>query len=140
MTSFEKILTNVLDFNLEKINPLYKGFLLVSFFVVFVCISIYSSNEARISRERYKEMLKDEFSGIVARKYLDKESRNSPVFKLKDSSWHIGYNMLWEKIEIGDSLSKKGKSPLVKIIKKGTIEVFDVYYEFKNVDTININK
>jgi hypothetical protein len=125
---------------MKKINPLYKGLLIVIFFVAFICISLYSSNQARLSREEYKKMLVENFSGIVVKKYLEKDNRNYPVFKLKDSSRFGGYDVLWEKIAIGDSLSKKEKSPFVKIIKKDTTIVFDVYYEFKNVDTININK
>src|SRR3954471_13554559 len=140
MASFEKILTAILDFNLKKLPPLYYALCVMLFFTSFICFVMYSSNEVRISKALYINMFKDDFSGVIVKKYLDNDNRKSPTFKFKDSSKFNGYLLLWNEAEIGDSLSKKAKSRFVKIFKKDTVIIFDMNVEFKYHDTIPENK
>lgn len=140
MASFEKILTEILDFDLKKLNPLYQSFFSMCFFAIFVSTCSYFSNEAKISKEAYRYMFNEKFSGLIVKKYLDKNNRMSRTFKLKDSSKIYGYSALWKKAEIGDSLVKKGNSRFVKILKKDTVIIFDMNIEFKYHDTFPENK
>jgi hypothetical protein len=140
MASFEKNLTTILDFNLKKLPPLYQALCVMLCFTCFICFVMYSSNEVRISKSRYRDMFKNNFSGIVVKKYLDSNNRKSPTFKFKDSSKFNGYRLLWNKADIGDSISKKAKSRFVKIFKKDTVIVFDMNIEFKYHDTLPENE
>jgi hypothetical protein len=142
MTSFEKTLTTILDFDfdLKKLNPIYQGFFGMLIFATFFCTCSYFSNDAKISRDGYKSMFNEKFSGLIVKKYLDKDNRMSPTFKLKNSSEVYGYSVLWEKAEIGDSLAKKSNSRFVKIFRKDTLIVFDMNVAFKYHDTFPENK
>lgn len=140
MVSFEKILTEILDFDFKKLNPLYQGFFVMCFFAIFVSTCSYFSNEAKISKEAYRDMFNEEFSGLIIKKYLDKNNRMSRTFKLKDSSEVYGYSTLWKKAEIGDLLAKKVNSRFVKILKKDTVIIFDMNVEFRYHDTFPENK
>ncbi len=140
MSSLERILNTIADFNFEKLNPLYKGFFVMCFFVIFVSTCSYFSNETKISKDAYRDMFNEDFSGLIVKKYLDKENRKTPTFKLRDSSQLYGYYILWEKAEIGDSLFKKANSRFVKIFKKDTIIVFDMNVAFKYHDILPENE
>ncbi|KAF2336533.1 hypothetical protein [Flavobacterium daemonense] len=135
MSSFEKILTAILDFDLKKLNPIYQGFLAMCFFAIVVSTCSYFSNEAKISRDAYKYMFDANFSGLIVKRYLDKDNHMSPKFTLKDSSHIYAYSILWEKAEIGDSLLKKANSRFVTIFKKDTTLVIDMNVAFKYHDT-----
>jgi hypothetical protein len=140
MTSFEKTLTIILDFNFKKLNPIYQGFFVMLFFAIYFCTCSYYSSDAKISKDGYRNMFNENFSGLIVKKYLDKENRMSPTFKLKDSSEVYGYSVLWKKAEIGDSLTKKANSRFVKIFKKDTVIVFDMNVAFRYHDTFPENK
>ncbi|WP_456315180.1 hypothetical protein [Pseudomonas shirazensis] len=135
MSSFEKIFTAILDFDFKKLNPMYQGFFVMLFLTTFFCTCSYFSNEGKRSKDGYKSMFYKKFSGLILKKYLDKDNRMSPTFKLMDSSEVFGYPVLWEKTEIGDSLLKKANSRFVKIIKKDTTIVIDMNVAFKYHDT-----
>lgn len=85
-------------------------------------------------------MFHERFSGLIVKKYLDKDNKMSPSFKLKDSSKVYGYSVLWEKADIGDSLAKKANSRFVKIFKKDTVIISDMNGAFKYHDTFPENK
>lgn len=136
MSSFEKISTYVLDFNFEKLNPIYQGFIVMLFFSIFFCTCSYFSNDAKISRDSYRSMFNEKFSGLITKKYLDKDNKMSRTFKLKDSSKVYGYSTLWEKAEIGDSITKKASSRFVQIFKKDTTIVLDMNGAFKYHDSL----
>lgn len=85
-------------------------------------------------------MFDEKFSGLIVKKYLDKDNKMSPTFKLKDSSKVFGYTFLWAKTETGDSLVKKVNSRFVKIFKKDTVIIFDMNDAFKYHDTFAENK
>lgn len=136
MSSFEKTLTAILDFDLKKLNPIYQGFFAMCFFAIFVSTCSYFSNEAKISKEAYREMFHENFSGLIVKKFLDKHNHMSQKFILKDSTQIYIYPILWEKAEIGDSLFKKVNSRFVKIFKKDTTIVIDMNVAFKYHDTI----
>ncbi|OXA72382.1 hypothetical protein B0A67_07525 [Flavobacterium aquidurense] len=140
MPSFEKILTIILDFDFKKLNPIYQGFFVMAFFAISFCTCSYYSNDAKISKDGYRDMFNERFSGLIVKKYLDKDNKMSPSFKLKDSSNVYGYSVLWENAEIGDSLAKKANSRFVKIFKKDTLIVFDMNVAFKYHDTFPENK
>lgn len=135
MPSFEKTLTEILDFDFKKLNPIYQGFFVVTFFAIVVSTCSYFSNDAKISKDAYREMFDENFSGLIVKKYKDKHNHMSPTFKLKDSSQIYGYSVLWEKAEIGDSLVKKENSRFIKILKKDTTVVIDMNVAFKYHDT-----
>ena len=136
MNAFEKFLDDASNFEFEKLNPLYKGFFVMLGFAVFVSTCSYFSNDARISKDIYRNMHAENFSGLIVKKYLDSNNRMSPTFKLKDSSNVYGYSFIWEKAEIGDSLVKKANSRFIKILKKDTIIVVDMNIAFKYHDTL----
>jgi|GEM_PF-4054561 len=140
MPSFEKILTTILDFDFKKLNPIYQSFFVMLFFAIYFCTCSYYSNDAKISKDGYRNMFNENFSGLIVKKYLDKDNRMSPTFKLKDSSEVYGYSVLWEKAEIGDLLVKKTNSRFVKILKKDTTIVVDMDVAFKYHDTFPENK
>lgn len=140
MPSFEKILTIILDFDFKKLNPIYQGFFVMVFFAIFFCTCSYYSNDAKISKDGYRDMFNERFSGLIVKKYLDKDNKMSPSFKLKDSSKVYGYSVLWEKADIGDSLAKKANSRFVKIFKKDTVIISDMNGAFKYHDTFPENK
>ncbi|UPZ16685.1 hypothetical protein [Flavobacterium humidisoli] len=140
MSYLEKILNDIADFNFEKLNPLYQGFFVMVFFAVFVSTCSYFSNEAKISKDAYKEMFHENFSGIIVKKFLDKHNHMSQKFILKDSTPIYVYPVLWEKAEIGDSLFKKVNSRFVKILKKDTTIVLDMNVAFKYHDTLQENE
>lgn len=137
MSSFENFLTAILDFDFKKLNPLYQGFFVMLFFAIFVSTCSYFSNEAKISRDAYKYMFDEKFSGLIVKKYLDKDNHMSRKFTLKDSSYIYAFSVLWEKAEIGDSLLKKANSRFVKILKKDTTIVIDMNVAFKYYDTFS---
>lgn len=136
MASLEKFLTAVLNFKFEKLNPLYQGLFVMCFFAIFVSTCSYFSNEAKISNDAYREMYDESFSGLIVKKYKDKRNHMIPTFKLKDSSEIYGYSIIWEKAEIGDSLSKKANSRFIKVFKKDTMIVLDMNVAFKYHDTL----
>ncbi len=140
MSSFEKFLTNILDFKFEKLNPIYQGFFVMCFFAIFVSTCSYFSNDAKMSKDAYRHMFNENFSGLIVKKYKDKRNHMSPTFKLKDSSQVFGYSIIWEKAEIGDSLFKKANSRFVKILKKDTTIVLDMNVAFKYHDTLQENE
>lgn len=140
MSSLEKFLNTISDFNFEKLNPLYKGFFVMLFFTVFISTCSYFSNDTRISKDAYRRMFHEKFSGLIVKKYRDKHNHMSPTFKLKDSSTINGYYTAWEKAEIGDSILKIVNSRFVKILKKDTTIVIDMNVEFKYHDTIPENE
>jgi hypothetical protein len=140
MPSFEKILTIILDFDFKKLNPIYQGFFVMAFFATFFCTCSYYSNEGKRNKDAYKSMFHERFSGLIVKKYLDKDNKMSPSFKLKDSSKVYGYSVLWEKADIGDSLAKKANSRFVKIFKKDTVIISDMNAAFKYHDTFPENK
>ena len=140
MSYLEKILNDIADFNFEKLNPLYQGFFVMVFFAVFVSTCSYFSNEAKISKDAYKEMFHEKISGIIVKKFLDKHNHMSRKFILKDSTQIYVYPVLWEKAEIGDSLFKKVNSKFVKIFKKDTTIVIDMNVAFKYRDSIPENE
>ncbi len=120
MPSFEKILTEILDFKFEKLKPIYQGFFVMFTFIISVSTCSYFSNDAKMSKDVYKNMFGEKICGLIVKKYLDKHNHMSPTFKLNDSSKVYGYSILWEKTEIGDSLAKTEKSRFVQIFKKDT--------------------
>ncbi|WP_276379387.1 hypothetical protein [Flavobacterium sp. H4147] len=136
MNSFEKFLEDVSNFDFKKLNPLYQGFFLMLGFAITVSTCSYFSNESRISKEIYKNMFEENFSGLIVKKYLDKRNHMSHTFQLNDSSEVYGYSFIWEKTEVGDSLVKKANSRFVKIFKKDTTIVFDMDTAFKYHDTL----
>ncbi|WP_163400209.1 hypothetical protein [Flavobacterium fluviatile] len=135
MNSFEKILTDILDFDFKNLNPIYQGFFVMCFLAIFVSTCSYFSNDAKISKDGYKEMSSKSFSGLIIKKYKDEHNHMTPTFKLKDSSEIYVYSFFWEKAEIGDSLSKKANSRFIKIFKKDTTIVIDMNVAFKYHDT-----
>ena len=140
MAFLYKFLVVVFDFKFERLILLYQGLFVMCFFAIFVSTCSYFSNEAKISKEAYRYMFNEKFSGLIVKKYLDKNNRMSRTFKLKDSSKIYGYSALWKKAEIGDSLVKKGNSRFIKILKKDTVIIFDMNVEFKYHDTFPENK
>jgi hypothetical protein len=140
MSSFEKILTAILDFDFKKLSTIYQGFFVMLFFATFFCTCSYLSNEAKISKDAYRNMFNENFSGLIVKKYLDKHNHMSHTFKLTDSSRIYGYSIIWEKAEIGDSLLKKSNSRFVKIFKKDATIVFDMNVAFKYHDTLQENE
>lgn len=135
MSSFEKILTSILDFNLKKLSPIYQGFLVTCFFAIFISTCSYFSNEAKMSKDAYRQIFQKKISGLIVKKFLDKHNHMSHTFTLNDSSHVYGYSIIWEKAEIGDSLFKKANSRFVKILKKDTTIVIDMNLAFKYHDT-----
>ncbi|WP_431243457.1 hypothetical protein ACQ9BO_02125 [Flavobacterium sp. P21] len=135
MSSFENFLDALSNFEFKKLNPIYQGFFVMLFFAVFASTCSYFSNDAKISKDAYREMFDENFSGLIVKKYNDKHNHMSPTFKLKDSSQIYGYSVLWEKAEIGDSLVKKENSRFIKILKKDTSIVIDMNVAFKYHDT-----
>ncbi|UUF15492.1 MULTISPECIES: hypothetical protein [Flavobacterium] len=93
-----------------------------------------------MSKDAYRHMFNENFSGLIVKKYKDKRNHMSPTFKLKDSSQVFGYSIIWEKAEIGDSLFKKANSRFVKILKKDTTIVLDMNVAFKYHDTLQENE
>jgi len=140
MPSFEKILTIILDFDFKKLSPMYQGFFVMLFLATFFCTCSYYSNEGKRNKDAYKSIFHEKFSGLILKKYLDKENRMSPTFKLKDSSKVFAYPILWEKTELGDLLVKKANSRFVKIFKKDTTIVIDMNMAFNYYDTIPENE
>ncbi|MDA6068041.1 hypothetical protein NJT12_00290 [Flavobacterium sp. AC] len=140
MSSFDKFLTVILDFNFERLKPIYQGFIVMLFFSIFFCTCSYFSNDAKICKDAYKDMFDEKFSGLIIKKHLNKDNRMSPTFKLKDFSEVFGYSTLWEKAEVGDSLAKKASSRFVKILKKDTTIVLDMNVAFRYHDTFPENK
>nr|WP_315247802.1 hypothetical protein [uncultured Flavobacterium sp.] len=136
MISLEKIF----EFDFKKLHPVYQGLFVMLFFTLFVSTCSYYSNDAKISRDAYKYMFDETFSGSIVKKYIDKHNHMSPTFKLRDSSEVFGYSILWEKTEIGDSLVKKANSRFVKIFKKDTAIVCDMNIAFKYHDTFPENE
>lgn len=136
MNAFEKFLDDLSNFEFEKLNPLYQGFFAMLGFAIFVSTCSYFSNDVRISKDIYRNRYDENFSGLIVKKYLDSNNRMSPTFKLKNSSEVYGYSFIWEKAEIGDSLSKKANSRFVKIFKKDSTIVFDINVAFKYHDTL----
>lgn len=136
MISLEKIF----EFEFKKLNPVYQGLFVMLFFTIFVSTCSYNSNDAKISRDAYKYMFDETFSGLIVKKYIDKHNHMSPTFKLRDSSEVFGYSILWKKTEIGDSLVKKANSRFVKIFKKDTAIVCDMNIAFKYHDTFPENE
>lgn len=134
MASLDEIITRIFD--IENYSSQFKALIIFLITIGWLCFIILNSNRYEQNKSQYQDMLKDEFSGKIVERYIDKNNRNSPTFILNNSNGFVQYSQLWKKINIGDSLFKKSNSRLVTIIKKDTIIVFDIYKEYKYVDSI----
>ena len=63
MISLEKIF----EFDFKKLNPIYQGLFVMLFFTIFVSTCSYYSNDAKISRDAYKYMYDETFSGSIVK-------------------------------------------------------------------------
>ena len=63
-------------------------------------------------------MKNDEYFGIVNQKFIDIKNHNNPTIVLSNGKHLTFYGQQFDKIEIGDSLSKKLKTTIVKVLKR----------------------
>ena len=75
---------------------------------------------------------KDEYYGSVSSKYIDKENHNEPTIILSIGKKISLYGQQYDKIDIGDSLSKKLNTAVIEVYKKDTVITIDqkAYIEY----------
>ena len=82
-----------------------------------------------------KEEIEISFFGVVVKKDKDASNRNTPYFVLNDSSKYYN-SFLWEKIQIGDSLSKNSGDTLAFIFRNKHTIIHDFYDEYEWRDSL----
>lgn len=119
-------------FDFEKIN--YRWSLLFFPIVIgWMSYAVLKSNPYSIHNEWDKIHTIESFNDVVARKWI---KRGKAYFILKDSTKGIGYNIIFKKLDIGDSLIKKSNSKIYKIVKPDTIIFVNLIEEFKQLDSL----
>lgn len=108
---------------MENTN-LYKGivFFLIIVIVIFV---INSKNTSDGWEEVIKVIEKDEYYGKVTGKFIDKKNHNTPIIVLSTNKQISLYGHQWDKIMIGDSLSKKLHTTTIEVFKKNQMLEID---------------
>lgn len=107
---------------MKKIN-LYKGFAIVLIIIFFAFILNINQNDSW--NKVIKVIEKDEYYGIVTDRFIDAENHNGPTIVLSSGKKISLYGQQWDKIKIGDSLSKKLNTTIIEVFKKDEIIQID---------------
>ena len=119
-------------FNFENIDLRWK-LLFIPIIIAWMSYAILKSNPYSIHKEWEKIHLSDSFNDIVSKKWTKRERK---YFILKDSTKGIGYNVICDKLDVGDSLIKKKNARIFKIVKAKKILFINLDVEFKYLDSL----
>lgn len=89
-------------------------------------IVIFFYKAWRIENESYSNFLNENYSGVIYQIKYRVENRNLPDMKI-DDKWYSSYKWQMDivnKIQVGDSISKKRDSPEVTLFRKDSAGVF----------------
>lgn len=89
--------------------------------IIIFCSYLFTRDESKDFDQIITVIENDEYYGIVNLKFIDSENHNSPTIVLSNGKHLTFYDQQFDIIEIGDSLSKKLKTTIVKVFKKNTI-------------------
>jgi len=104
--------------------------LLVPFALFFLIREVAeSSNLYEQNKIWLNEKITSEYKDVVTGKGLDKNNRNNPYLKRAKSSPYFEKEIIWNKIDIGDSLIKIKGDSILKIIKRNKT----IYIDFKDI-------
>ncbi|PKP24250.1 MAG: hypothetical protein CVU03_13225 [Bacteroidetes bacterium HGW-Bacteroidetes-2] len=107
------------------------------FSIGFIIINLFSSKVNEIFQIHEKDFIfKEEYSGLVKQKYIDKEQHNfkTIIVKQKNKEYTILFDFvmggLYEFIEVGDTLSKKSGTLDLRLKRKDldtliTMQIYD---------------
>lgn len=127
---------------LKKLNKFYTDNIaiisiikaLIFFFVLFFWFKVGDSGENL--KKSYEMDVNEYYNSIVIEKGLDKSNRNTPYFILNNKSKSHIDQLLFQKIEVGDTLLKRSGQSILKIIRKDTILFFDfkdIYHYYDSI-------
>ncbi|MGY6650214.1 hypothetical protein [Wenyingzhuangia sp. IMCC45574] len=97
--------------------------LVISVLIVFIFFLI--GNEYTFEDRVLKKALNKNYRGVIVEKYIDYENHAIPKVVLKDKREVIIYKKIYDKIELGDSISKLKGSFKVYLYKQKRKIVFD---------------
>ena len=116
----------------KNLNKVGTGFLIL--LVIILGVQYINTDE----NQRYEGLLfnfkEESYHGIVVNKFIDYENHASRTVILKNNQRAGFYESFYEKIDVGDSLSKKKGDPIVWLYKKnGEILFFDHKKEIEDI-------
>jgi|TARA_B110000902_G_scaffold264099_1_gene344691 hypothetical protein len=95
------------------------GFLIFIFILVIIIRGFCTSNQDKYNRN-LSFLKKEDYSGVVIKKYIEKENHNRSFFILNDNS-KISINKdAYEILQLGDSILKE-KNKLFIMIFRGSV-------------------
>ena len=118
-------------FDLEFNSSWAKYFFFVFVFSLgffFVFYNIHKDANYDYRGEFYKNHIKDEFQGVVHRKWF---YHHEVYIKLVDSTEIIGYYSIYKRVNKGDSIIKKKNSKEIILNKTDSIIYNDIYDQKK---------
>jgi hypothetical protein len=107
-----------------KNTNLYKGISIVLIIIFFAFILNINQNDSW--DKVIKVIEKDEYHGIITDKFIDKENHNDPTIILSSGKKISLYGQQWDKMKIGDSLSKKLNTTTIEVFKKDKVIQIDL--------------
>jgi len=121
---------------LEEIKPEYVALAALPIIFWFVYSVTDASNPYKQNEERLNLRIQDEYRDVVIEKGRMKNNRNMPYLKRLKSEIYYEDELIWSKIEVGDSLFKIKGSPILTIKKKDTVILSDYNYVYSYWDSI----
>ena len=116
-----------MEINGKDLNKVWNGFLIL--LVIVLGVQYINTDE----NQRYEGLLfnfkEESYHGIVVNKFIDYENHASRIAILKNNQRAGFYESFYEKIDVGDSLSKKKGDPIVWLYKKNGKILFYDYAE-----------
>lgn len=106
---------------MKKIN-LYKG---ISIVLIIFIVFILNINQNDCWDKVIKVIEEDEYHEKITDKFIDTENHNDPTIILSSGKKISFYGQQWDKMKIGDSLSKKLNTTTVEVFKKDKVIQID---------------
>ena len=107
-------------------------------YLIYITSILFAIGIIWISRTNDKESWKkvsktiadNGFSGIVLQKYIDDENHNDPIAILS-SKQKINLWSFYDKVEVGDSLSKPKGTMVMEVYRNGKVQSLDFNIEIE---------
>lgn len=104
---------------MEEFAKYFRIAALICFVVGFIYIVNIDSNKG--FDKVIETIEKDEYFGHVSNKYIDKKNHNEPMILLSTGKKISLYGQQYDKIDVGDSLSKKMNTTVIEVYKKDRV-------------------
>ena len=118
------------------INPSKLGLLAAILFCIWLTFVSKLGNHYALNDDNLKNNIKSEYKGIVLEKGIDKANHSSPYIVKKNFGKYFEDELIWQYVEIGDSLVKNKGTSKLKIYKKDTLIIVDYKNVFFHYDSL----